>query len=157
MIDLIKRNYWWPGIKNDVKKYVQECFKCQQNKMQHMKKAEELHLLKMLEGLWQDISINVIGTLPKSNEKDAIIVIVDQFTKMVRLKAITTNVLLKEIAKIYHDKIWKLHGIPRTILNDRGSQFTSRFMEDLMKVLRTKRMLSIAYHLQTDGQTERIN
>ena len=51
MIELIKRNYWWPGIKNDVKKYVQECFKCQQNKMQHMKKAGELYLLKTPEGL----------------------------------------------------------------------------------------------------------
>jgi len=77
MIELIKRNYWWPGIENDVKKYVQGCFKCQQNKMQHMKKAGELHPLKTLEGPWKEISIDVIGLLPKSNEMDAIIVIVD--------------------------------------------------------------------------------
>ena len=43
--------------------------KCQQNKIQHIKKAEELHPLKMLEGLWQEISINIIGQLPRSNEK----------------------------------------------------------------------------------------
>jgi len=53
MMELIKRNYWWPGIKTDVKKYVQGCFKCQQNKVQHMKKAEELHPLKTLEGPWK--------------------------------------------------------------------------------------------------------
>jgi len=64
-MDLIKRNYWWPGIKNNIKKYVQRCFKCQQNKMQHMKKAGELHPLKMPEGPWQEISINVINPLPK--------------------------------------------------------------------------------------------
>jgi len=57
---------------------------------------------------------------------------------MVQLKATTTNVSSEEIAKIYHNKIWKLHGIPRTILSDRGPQFTSRFMEDLMKALGTK-------------------
>ena len=57
---------------------------------------------------------------------------------MVQLKTTITNVSLEEIAKIYRDKIWKLHGVPRTILSDRESQFTSRFMEDLMKVLGTK-------------------
>ena len=77
IMDLIKRNYWWPGIKNDIKKYVQGCFKCQQNKVQYMKKARELHLLKIPEEPWQEISINIIGPLPKSNKKDAIVIIVD--------------------------------------------------------------------------------
>jgi len=77
MMDLIKRNYWWPGIKNYVKRYVQGCFKCQQNKVQHMKKARELHPLKTPEGSWKEISIDIIGPLLKSNKKDAIIVIVD--------------------------------------------------------------------------------
>ena len=77
MIEIIKRNYWWPGIKNNIKKYIQGCFKCQQNKVQHMKKARELHLLKIPEGPWKEISIDVIGPLPKSNEKDVIVVIVD--------------------------------------------------------------------------------
>jgi len=76
---------------------------------------------------------------------------------MIHLKAITTNVSSEEIAKIYWDKIWKLHGVPRTILSDRGPQFASRFMEDFMKALGTRRMLSTAYHPQTGGQMERIN
>ena len=77
MMELIKWNYWWPGIKTDVKKYVQGYFKYQQNKVQHMKKAGELHPLKIPEGPWKEISIDIIGPLPKSNRKDAIIVIVD--------------------------------------------------------------------------------
>jgi len=76
---------------------------------------------------------------------------------MIRLKATTTNVSWEEIAKIYHDEIWKLHGIPRTILSNRGPQFASRFMKDLTKALRTKQMLSTTYHPQTDGQMEQIN
>jgi len=60
---------------------------------------------------------------------DAIIVIVDRFTKMIQLKATTMNISLEEIAKIYRDKIWKIHGVPRKILSDRGPQFTSRFMK----------------------------
>ena len=68
-----------------------------------------------------------------------------------------TNISSEGIAKIYRDKIWKLHGIPRTILSDQGSQFASKFMEEFTKVLGTKKKLFTAYHPQTDGQTEKIN
>jgi len=48
MLELLKRNYWWPGLKENIKKYVQGCVKCQQNKVQHQKKAGELHPLEIL-------------------------------------------------------------------------------------------------------------
>jgi len=82
---------------------------------------------------------------------DAIMVIVDRFTKIIQLKAMTTNISSKGIAKIYRDEIWKLHGVPRKILSNRGPQFTSKFMEELTKTLGTIRMLSTAYHPQTDS------
>ena len=81
----------------------------------------------------------------------------DQFTKIIILKAITTSIFSEEIVKIYRDEIWKLHGIPKKILSDRGPQFTLRFMKKFMKALGTTRQLLIAYHSQTDRQTERIN
>jgi len=84
MLELIKQNYWWPEIKEDIKKHVQGYFKCQQNKVQHQKKMRELHPLEIPQRPWQEISIDIIGPLPKSNGKDAIVVIVDKFTKMVR-------------------------------------------------------------------------
>ena len=99
----------------------------------------------------------MIGPLPSSKEMDAILVIVDRFTKIIRLKTITMNISSEGITKIYRNKIWKLHRVPRTILSDRGPQFTLKFMEEFTKVLGTKRKLSMAYHSQTDGQTERIN
>jgi len=60
----------------------------------------------------------MIGPLPRSNRMDAIVVIVDQFTKMIRLKATTTSISSEGIAKIYRDEIWKIHGVPKTILSD---------------------------------------
>ena len=113
--------------------------------------------MEIPQGPWQEISIDIIRPLPKSNGMDAIVVIVDRFTKMIHLEATTMNISLEGIAKIYRDNIWKLHRIPRKILSDRGLQFTSKFMEEFTKALGTKRQLSTAYHLQTDGQTERIN
>ena len=102
--------------------------------------------METLEGLWQKISIDIIRPLPKSKNKDTIIVIVDWFIKMIKLKMTTTAVSLENIAKIYWDKIWKLHRVPQKVLSNRGSQSASRFIEDLIKVLETKRTLSIAYY-----------
>jgi len=112
--------------------------------------------LAILQRSWQEISIDIVGPLPKSNKKDAILVMVDWFTKMIRSKTTMTSVSLEEIAKIYIDEIWKLHGIPK-ILSDREPQFISRFMEEFMKALEITRQLSTAYHLQTDRQMKRIN
>ena len=67
------------------------------------------------------------------------------------------NISLEGIVKIFRDKIWKLHGIPRKILSDRGPQFVSKFMEEFMKALGATRQLSMVYHSQMDSQTERIN
>jgi len=69
--------------------------------VQHIKKAGELHPLEISEKPWQKISINIVGLLPRSKDKDAIVVIMDQFTKIIRLKATTTVVSSEEIAKIY--------------------------------------------------------
>ena len=96
-------------------------------------------------------------TLPNSNGMNTIVVIVDRFTKMIWLKATTTNISSEGIAKIYRDDIWKLHGVPRKILSNRRPQFASKFMEEFTKALGTKRQLSIVYHPQTDSQTEIIN
>jgi len=67
------------------------------------------------------------------------------------------NISTEGIAKIYRDEIWKLHGVLRKILSNRGLQFASRFMKQLTKALGTTRQLSMAYYPQTDGQTEQIN
>ena len=83
MLELIKQNYWWPELKEDIKKYIQGCFKCQQNKVLHQKKLGELYPLEIPQGPWQEISIDIIGPLPRSNGIDAIVVIVDRFTKMI--------------------------------------------------------------------------
>ncbi len=64
---------------------------------------------------------------------------------------------MEEIIKIYRDDIWKLYRVPKKILSNWGPQFVLKFMEELTKALGTKKQLSIAYHPQTDGQTERIN
>jgi transposase InsO family protein len=99
----------------------------------------------------------MIGPLPKSEDQDAIIVIVDRFSKMIHLIPTTTSLLSLRLVEIYKKEIWRIHGIPRRIISDRGPQFASKFMKELCNALGIKRNLSTAYHPQTDGQTKRIN
>ena len=98
-----------------------------------------------------------MGPLPKSKNKDTIVVIVDWFIKVIRLKTTTTIVLLEEITKIYRNKIWKLYGVLERILSNRELQFALKFMEYLTKTLDIKRVLLIAYYSQTNSQIEQIN
>ena len=67
------------------------------------------------------------------------------------------NISSEGIAKIYRDDIWKLHGVSKKILSDRGPQFTLKFIEEFTKALGTKRQLLTAYYSQTDSQIERMN
>ena len=84
-------------------------------------------------------------------------IIIDQFTKIIQLKATIKIVLSQEIAKIYQDEIWKLHRIPRKVLSNREPQFTLKFMKELSKALGTKKTLSMVYHPQNNGQMEGMN
>ena len=122
-----------------------------------MKKAAPLYPLPTPKTLWEEISIDIIGPLPRSEDKDAILVVVDRFSKMIRLMATTTSISSSKVARIYWDDIWKIHSIPKKIISDRGLQFASTFIGELCKALEIKRAMSTAYHLQTDGQIERIN
>jgi transposase InsO family protein len=103
------------------------------------------------------MSIDLIGELPESNGFNAILVIVDQFSKMIIV--IPTNMELDALgtAHIYRDHVWSKHGLPRKVISDRGPQFAAQFMKDLHRLTGVTINLSTAYHPQTDGQTEQIN
>jgi Integrase core domain len=96
----------------------------------------------------------LIGPLPESNGFDAIMVVVDSFTKMKIF--IPTNITLTALgaAELFKNHAFKRFGLPEGIVSDRGGQFVSEFTNELWKSLGIKGKPSTAYHPQTDGQTE---
>jgi transposase InsO family protein len=82
---------------------------------------------------------------------------VDRLTKTAHFLLVHTTYTARKYAEIYLDQIVRLHGIPKTIICERGAQFVARFWEQFQQALGTKLIRSSAYHPQTDGQTERIN
>jgi hypothetical protein len=88
---------------------------------------------------------------------DSIWVIVDRLTKVAHFIPVKTTYSGAMLAELYMSRIVCLHGVPKKIVSDRGSQFTSKFWEKLHESMDTKLNFSSAYHPQTDGQTERTN
>lgn len=156
-LELITRNYWWPSIKKDVQHYVQTCVVCQRTKTFPAKPSGFLQPNRIPSQPWEEISIDLISGLPESNTCNAIVVIVDRFSKMIHVTPTTDKISSEGIARIYRDNIWKLHGIPTRIISDRGSIFISQFMDALHELIGSKAAPSTAFHPQTDGQTERVN
>jgi hypothetical protein len=99
----------------------------------------------------------IVGLRQTARKKDSIWVIVDRLTKTAHFIAVHTTYLVLQYAELYMDQIVRLHGIPKTIISGRGTQFAACFWEQLHECLRTKLIRSSSYHPQTDGQTKRIN
>jgi transposase InsO family protein len=99
----------------------------------------------------------IVGLPLTARKKDSIWVIVDRMTKTAHSIAVHTTYSVQDYKKLYIDQIVILHGIPKTIVSDRGTQFVAHFWEQLHESLGTNLIRSSSYHPQTDGQTERVN
>ncbi|WVZ70557.1 LOW QUALITY PROTEIN: hypothetical protein U9M48_019216 [Paspalum notatum var. saurae] len=151
----LKEWFWWYGMKRAVAEYVAVCDTCQRVKAEHQRPAGLLQPLKIPEWKWEEISMDFIVGLPKTQKGyNSIWVVVDRLTKVAHFIPVNTTYSVQEL---YISRIVCLHGVPKRIISDRGSQFTSRFWEQLHDSLDSKLRFSTAYHPQTDGQTERTN
>jgi hypothetical protein len=145
-------------MKREIAKYVSECDTCRRIKASHLKVAGTLQPLPIPSWKWEDLSMDFIMGLPNtSRHHDSIWVIVDRLTKTSHFLPVHTTHRAEKYAEICIDQIVRLHGIPRTIVSDRGAPFVARFWEHLQESLGTHVIRSSAYHPQTDGQTERVN
>jgi hypothetical protein len=151
----LRQHFWWTRMKREIAKYVSECDTCQRVKASHLKASGTLQPLPIPSWKWEDISMDFIVGLPNTSQKhDSIWVIIDRLTKVAHFIPVHTTYSAKKYAEVYLDQIVRLHGIPKTIIFDRGAPFVARFWEQLQSALGTKLIRSSAYHPQTDGQTK---
>ena len=90
-------------------------------------------------------------------EKDAILVVCNRLSKITHFVAMTEGTSAEGLARLLWNNVWKLHGLPESVVLDRGFQFVAELMKKLNRMLGIKMKLSMAFHPQTDGQTERMN
>jgi len=95
--------------------------------------------------------------LPMSKGHDSILVVCDRFSKISHFVATTEKTTAEGLVRLFRDYVWKLHGLPESVISDKGLQFAAGLTRELNKMLGIETKLFTAYHLEIDGQTERTN
>src|SRR6202045_1739673 len=157
MKSALLKSYWCVDMVKDAEWYVSGCETCQRVKPDCTKHAAPLYPHSVPEGPWSVISWDIIGPLPLSHGHNAILVIVDKFTKRTLIEGIGMDLTGLGAARILRDRVFCEHGVPHKVVSDRGPQFVSRFMKEFYAMIRVKANPTTAFHPQTDGQTERVN
>ena len=161
MVCLLSTSFHLKNLAKRVAKYLKNCPVCCKL-ARHTSPPPLLRPLPVPDSPWRDISVDFVGPLPMSDGFNMIMVVVDRLTKMrhyipCTAKEVDSGKSAPAMARLFLDHVFRLHGLPDTIVSDRLSQFSSAFWEHLMPSLGIKRKLSTAYHPQTNEQTERTN
>ena len=159
--NLLRRKYYWPKMKDDIGEYCNTCLVCQGGRVIREKPQGQMQSLPLPDNPWDIFTMDFLTGLPMSESyggfHNAILVVVDVLTKMCHYIPVRKDLTAGQLAEVILREVIRLHGIPLSIVSDRGSLFTSRMWANLMYALKIERRLSTAFHPQTDGQTERQN
>ena len=153
----LKTLFFWKGMKADIVNYVARCLECQQVKAKHRHPAGLLQPHAIPESKWEVISMDFIVGLPLTMRRhETIFVVVYTLTKSAHFIPMCMMYQAPEIARFFISEIVRLHGVPKWIISDRGSEFTGQFWTSFQDALGTQLKFSTAYHLEVDGQTKRL-
>ena len=156
--ELVQRDFFWPTLHQDVTSYVQTCEECQRNKASNQRSAGLLQPLEVPSQRWERVSMDFITHLPRTRSGyDSLLVIMDYITKMMILRPTHSTATAVDTARLFMDAVVRLHGVPRVIVSDRDTRFTSNFWKEICRLMGTSLAMSSGFHPQTDGQTERAN
>ena len=126
----LKRKFCWDNMKREIAQYISRCLTCQQVKAEYQKSAGLLQTLEVPEWKWEHITMDFITGLSRTQKShDTIWVIVDRLTKSAHFLAMNIKDSLPKLAKLYIEKIVRLHGVPASIVLDRDPRFVSRFWQ----------------------------
>eukprot|EP00253_Pinus_taeda_P012907 PITA_12907 len=153
-----KKLFFWSGMKHDIIQFVARCLECQQVKVDHCHPADLLQPHDIPMTKWKIISMEFVIELPLTSQRhNVILVVVDKLTKNVHFIPVRDTYKVADVARVFINEIIRFHGVPKKIISDRDSRFTSIIWTCMQSALGTQLNLSTTYHPDTDGQTERVN
>jgi hypothetical protein len=142
----VKSLFAWPKLKASVTAYVQACDICQQAKGDHVRYPGLLQPLPVFDKAWKVVSLDFIEGLPKSQGHDAILVVIDKFSKYAHFLPLANPFTALTVAKLYFNNVYKLHGLSEALISDRI--FTSKLWQELFRLSDTQLLMSSSYHPQ---------
>lgn len=138
----IKQLFAWPKMKDFIKQYVQSCGVCQQAKVEHLKTPGLLQLLTIPSEAWSVVSMDFIEGWPSPHNKTVIMVMIDKFSKYAHFIPMSHPFTALQVAQLYLNQVYKLHGLPKAIISDRDKVFTSTIWQELFFLSNTKLLMS---------------
>ncbi|WMV46710.1 hypothetical protein MTR67_040095 [Solanum verrucosum] len=124
----LREVYWWNSVKKGFAEFVAKCPNCQRFKVENQRPGGMAQNIKLLEWKWEMINMDFITSFPQSRKQhDSIWVIVDQMTKSAHFLLVKTTHSTEDYAKLHIQEVVSLHGVPISIISDRGAQFTAQF------------------------------
>jgi len=156
---LVTTKFWWPGLPTFVRRYIEGCAICQQNKVNtHPTTPPLVPIPSSVSQPFQQISCDLITDLPLSSGFDSVLVMVDHgLTKGVIFSPTTKTATAADIATLFYNRVYSRFGLYDKVIPDRGPQFASLFSKELRKLLGYSLALSTTYHPQTNSKTEQVN
>lgn len=149
--ELLQRNFYWPGMWKYVDRWVKNCQTCKRITPSREGHQGVLKPLPVPGKAWKHLSMDFITHLLESNGYNAILIVVCRLTKFRRIIPCKATCNAEELARLFRDNIWRLYGLPESIVSDRGTQFISAFWKHLCQILGTRAQLSTAWHPESDG------
>jgi transposase InsO family protein/ribosomal protein L21E len=153
----VKNLFAWPKLKQSVQEFVAACAVCQQAKVEHVKLPGLLQPLPIPTQPWEMVSLDFIEGMPRSHNCDVILVVIDRFSKFGHFIPLSHPFTALQVTQAFINTIYRLHGLPKSIVSDRDKIFTSALWRELFRLSDTALHMSSSYHPQSDGQTERLN
>lgn len=155
---LINRAFTWPGISQDVRRFLRNCNVCGRTTAWREQRKGLLKPLPVPERIWSELSMDFVVGLPPSGPDRCtnILVITDRLSKSVILEPMA-KITIDAVADTLLNCLIRHHGLLRSIVSDRGTQFVNYMWKRICQLLDIHRRLSIAFHPETDGATERAN
>jgi hypothetical protein len=142
----LKKKFWWYRMKREIVEHVAVCDSCHRIKAEHQKPTRLLQPLRIPQWKLDEIRMDFIVGLPRTRAGyDSIWVVVDRLTKSAHFIPVKTSYNTAVSAELYMSRIVCLHGVPKKIVSDRGTQFTSNFWQQLHEALGTHLNFSSAY------------
>ncbi|CAG2224639.1 unnamed protein product [Mytilus edulis] len=152
----IRQSYYWPGLQNDVRTYVNGCDKCAKRKSPQKSKRAPMALVEA-NGPMERIATDILGELPETESGNKYILVVsDYYTKWTESFAMP-NMEAKTVAKIIVEEVIVRFGVPHWIHSDQGRQFESLLFQEMCCILNIKKTRTTPYHPKSDGMVERFN